>query len=54
MFLQAERAVCMSRVGKALIDFKKEKNSIEEREREWHAVILQLYTEPHLAVWVLF
>ena len=40
--------------GKALIDFKKEKNSIEKREREWHAVILELYTEPHLAVWVLF
>ena len=40
--------------GKALIDFKKEKNSIEKREREWHAVILELYTESHLAVWVLF
>lgn len=34
-FLQAERAVCRLRGqwGKALIDFKKEKDSIEKRER---------------------
>ena len=39
---------------KALIGFKKEEDNIEKREREWYAVISELYTEPHLAVWVLF